>query len=286
MNCGREMIRVYISVTSIPSRINRLLESCIEGLIAQDYQGICGIIVTVPRVNMRGQVFSDSENKALASFMKREAFIRKNVVFHRPGSDAGPMMKFLGAYPFIKADARVREEETCVFVCDDDQIYPPSFISSYVSILNQLSLERRKKTVVGCTGNGFLGKIHPSFRSVMGLRGILLPSNAIRKLHKKVKPLNVPRCCAMNDDTFISLMLYKLGYLFVRASSCSMDVDNEEGDGLCKSYGGFEKPKEQIQCHAKYNTGIVTALIFGVFLILAVSVTLPVLLVLKYKKMN
>lgn len=274
------MIRVYISLTSIPSRVSRLLESCVHGLMAQDYPNIQGIIVTVPRVNMRGQVFSEKETQALEAFSTNDAFKKKNVRVHRPEADAGPMMKFLGAYPCIAAD--VGSGETCVFVCDDDQVYPPNYISSYVSALEKLAPADRKRTVLGCIGGaGLLCKIHPSFMTVMGVKGILLPSDAILRLYHKIKPIVVPTCCAMNDDVFVSLMLHKLGYTFLSAPLCWMEFSNTEPDGLCKSYsGGFDKQKQQIQCHARFNTLIFSALVMcgclicvGVALCLALAVT-------------
>ena len=265
--------------------MTRLLESCIRGLIAQDYTNIQGIIVTVPTVNMRGQVFSEQQNETLQAFMRNDSFKLKNVVFHRPAFDKGPMMKYLGAYPYIKADAG--GGDTYFFICDDDQVYPPTFISSYVSILEKLAPQKREKAVVGCTNHGLLGKIHPSFRAVMGLRGILLPSAAIVKLHDKIKPLSLPTCCAMNDDTFISLMLYKLGYSFITAPSCSTDIENNDVDGLSKSYGDvLQKPIQQIQCHARFNTSMCCVLVvctFSVCLAVATAVALPILVVRKHK---
>ena len=63
---------VYVSLTSIPSRVSRILDANLQSLLTQDHP-VERIVVTIPTVNYRGQPCDTVD----ASFLNRQTWLRQ-----------------------------------------------------------------------------------------------------------------------------------------------------------------------------------------------------------------
>ena len=231
-------VRVSVSLTSIPSRASRILDATLQSLIRQDYP-IDRIIVTVPTVNMRGQSWNGVDVRFLDRYPQ--------VVCHRPDYDWGPVMKYVGAVQ------HVHEDDALVFVCDDDQQYAPTRISTLVEYWRGLN---DPKAIVGWIGRGMQSWAKP-LNITHGVRGVLVPKTALVDLHEELTWTDV-RCCAMNDDVVAGIFFSKAGYRLVDRSGQDdefADRENfESGDGLHSVHGGrVGKVLYIARCHWRLN---------------------------------
>lgn len=266
---------VYISLTSIPSRATRILQENLDELLHQDYP-FKKIIVTIPTVNMRGQVYSDDDKEKLAYV--NDPKYKNKVVFHRPNVDYGPVMKYVGCLP------HVLESDALIFVCDDDQKYAPTRISSLIKRWLQVDEASRPKTIVARKSDRmYVDKLAPSFTTLMGFRGLLVPKAAIEMLQKAIHDYggSIPKCCSMNDDVFASIHFFQAGFKAetgdTEPSFVDGDTENKESvDSLHGSYSAhIKKIMDVARCNLQYNKsgcGMVTAVgifsvVFLIFLI-------------------
>ena len=122
---------VYISLTTIPSRVN-LIEPTIQSLLAQTYE-ITQIFVCIPMNNMRGEV----------SLLTLPEFLENNpkITVTRPEIDHGPIMKYIGSLDQIPLDS-------FVFICDDDMIYRDTCVEEWMTNLFLVSEIDRKKPLL------------------------------------------------------------------------------------------------------------------------------------------
>jgi len=111
---------VYISLTTIPSRIKRVLRDNLQDLLLQTYP-VKGIIITVPRSNMRGQAIAAE----LPEWLLEEPFASR-VTILRPEQDLGPILKYIGGKNIVPPGA-------WVFACDDDQRYVHTGIADWIA---------------------------------------------------------------------------------------------------------------------------------------------------------
>jgi hypothetical protein len=232
-------MKVYVSLTSIPTRVSRILEANLRSLIHQDY-AVERIVVTVPTVNFRGQCCEAID----VSFLDRYP----NVVCHRPDYDWGPIMKYVGGLEHIP------EADALVFVCDDDQFYAVDRISNLVNHWRSLN---DSKAIVGWIGDGVQSWAR-TVHTVHGVRGALVPRAALVDLHEVLKRTHVPRCCAVNDDALASIHFIKAGYHIVDRSGqddeFAGEENLEEADGLHSAYAHPAlKVLDIVCCHLRFN---------------------------------
>jgi len=190
---------VYVSLTSIPSRVSSVLDGNLQSLLGQDYP-IERIIVTIPTINFRGQPCDALD----VSFLNRYP----SVICHRPDYDWGPVMKYVGGL------AHIPEADALVFVCDDDQHYAPNRVSNLVRVWQA---SHDDKAIVGWIGKGVQSWAKAVY-TVHGVRGVLVPRAAIVDLRDALQRTSVPRFCAMNDDALGSIFFIKAGYHLVDRS--------------------------------------------------------------------
>jgi hypothetical protein len=232
-------MKVYASLTSIPSRVTRILDANLQSLLAQDHL-IERIIVTVPTVNFRGQ----RTDAVDFSFLNRYP----NVICHRPEYDWGPIMKYVGGLEHIC------EPDALVYVCDDDQHYAPNRVSNLVQHWTRVGDPR---AIVGWVGTGVQSWAE-SVHTVHGVRGVLVPKAALVDLHAALTRMAVPRCCAINDDALASIQFRKAGYRIVDRSGQDDEFSDGEHfetlDGLHRSYRTrAAKFFDIVRCHWRFN---------------------------------
>jgi len=260
-------LRVYVSLTTIPSRASRILAATVASLINQDHP-VHRIIVTVPTVNMRGQSWDDVD----VAFLEDDP----QVVCHRPDYDWGPVMKYIGGVQ------HVREDDALVFICDDDQEYASNRISTLVHHWRSLN---DPKAIVGWVGQGLQSLAKP-LNIVHGVRGVLAPKAALVDLHEALRWTDV-QCCAMNDDVVASIFFTRAGYRIVDRSGQDDEFAEREnfesGDGLHSVHGNrISKVLYIARCHWRLNQpfmGLVAgAMALAVF---ALAMALVFLIVLR-----
>ncbi|HET6960435.1 MAG TPA: glycosyltransferase [Vicinamibacterales bacterium] len=254
---------MYASLTSIPSRASRILDATVQSLINQDHP-IRHIIVTVPTVNMRGQMWDGVD----VTFLDRYP----QVICHRPDYDWGPVMKYMGALQ------HVHEDDALIFICDDDQQYAPDRISMLVRYWRELNDSR---AIVGWVGRGMQSWAKP-LNIVHGVRGVLVPKAALVDLQEALTWTDV-RCCAMNDDVVASIFFAKAGYRIVDRSGQDdefVERENfESGDGLHSVHGNrVAKVLYIARCHWRLNQPFM-GLLAGVMALVAIALTALVLLI-------
>jgi hypothetical protein len=232
-------MKVYASLTSIPSRVSRVLNANLQSLFSQDYP-VDRIIITIPTVNLRGQSCANVDVSFLDCYPQ--------VVCHRPDYDWGPVMKYVGCLEYIDDDRAL------VFVCDDDQQYAPDRISNLVNLWRSVKDDR---AIVGWVGPGIQSWTR-ALRTVAAVRGVLVPKAAIVDLHAALKGTELPRCCALNDDVLASIHFVKAGYSLVDRSGQNDEFTRPENpesqDALHRMYANQRaKVRDIMLCHWRFN---------------------------------
>lgn len=240
---------VYILLTSIPSRVARILTPNVRHLAQQDYGNVKHIVVTVPTVNMRGQASTGKEDTILHAL---EAEHGGKVIVHRPAFDHGPIMKYIGGVQFVPDRADV-----LVFVCDDDQAYALSRVSELVAQWFAYPPLTRARTVISNHTRLVLNTFDESFRSVFGAYGVLMPATALHAIARGVGAKTL-RCCALNDDIHVGLLLHKAGYSIRAVLSQASpfqggEPNHEESDALHTMHSYARKLFDMYHCHWSLN---------------------------------
>ena len=243
-------MKVYVSLTTIPSRATRILEANLQPLLAQDFP-VERIVVTIPTVNLRGQACADVDVSFLARY--------PNVVCHRPDYDWGPVMKYVGCLDYIA------EDDALVFVCDDDQQYAPDRITKLVQTWRSA---RDEKAVAGWLGRGSQSWFR-ALHHTAGFRGVLLPKRAIVDLRAWLATTALPRYAAMNDDVLVGIRLYKSGYRVIDRSGqddeFARPVNQEDADALHTMYPYHAaKVWDILRCYWRFNQPFAATIVVGV----------------------
>jgi hypothetical protein len=257
-------MKVYVSLTTIPSRVSRILEANLQSLFTQDYP-VERIVVTLPTVNFRGQPCDTVDVSFLDRYPK--------VICHRPNYDWGPVMKYVGCLEHIP------DPEALVFICDDDQRYASNRISNLVNRWYELN---DPNAILGYVGSG-IQSWATSLYTVYGVRGVLVPKAAIVDLDAVLKRTELPRWCAMNDDVFACIFLRRAGYHIVDHSGQDdefADAENPEvEDALHSSYRHHSvKVWDAVRSHWRFNQPFM-GLVAGALALAAALVTAAVLLI-------
>jgi hypothetical protein len=256
--------RVNISLTSIPSRINRILKESLLDLVQQDYEHLDKIYLTVPMENMRGQVMDEH----LPEWLQEEPFVSKVVVV-RPEKDYGPIMKWIGA-------AQVLPEDCWVFVCDDDVRYNHGYISHCVEEATKVAPEERER----CLFNSkfFTEQTHMyNIDLIWGVHGVFVPRSFLATVDEKFDR-SLPTCCLHIDDDVVSVIARDHGYRKVLISS-GLDMLQAIKDSLMQPDGlgtSYNKISDRHKCHSKMNPEYSDNLLIVVVVLSAVTFALVV----------
>ena len=236
----RQMVLLYASLTTIPSRVNRTLERTLQSLVRQT-QPFDRIMITVPTVNMRGQP-CDSVN---LDFLQKYP----TVVCVRPAHDYGPIMKYIGGLEAIPTT----DHDTWVFVCDDDQSYAPDLVA-------RLWAQRQPHSVHASLMPEY--RYMPVLQTLLGYRGVLLPRAALRAIAEELhREGTLQSCCALNDDVTASVYLRRRGYQLkdsheTNTTSFLLEEHEERQDALHTLYAGnAPKLRDMFRCHWQLNRG-------------------------------
>jgi len=178
---------VYISLTTIPSRLNRIVQDNLLHLLKQDFP-VEQIFLTVPLENMRGQPAPEK----LPEFLSQSPLAERVTVL-RPRRDLGPIMKYLG---FLEANT---PEDCWVFVCDDDQKYATALVKNMVA---RATLENPRQVYTHGWSEWLIRGVH-------GYSGVLIHKQALEALQQDVERNGVPDCCAKIDDDYVSILLHR-----------------------------------------------------------------------------
>jgi hypothetical protein len=234
---------VYISLTSIPSRLNRLVRDSLLDLIQQDYDKLQQIFITLPLENMRGQ----KVDPKLPDWLFEEP-LKSKVTISRPDKDYGPIMKWIGAHDLLP-------ENSWVFVCDDDVRYDHHYISLCVEKAGKITDEKQRNKSLFNTSifDNLTENVQIfSIDLIWGVHGVLVSSEFIRYIHEKFN-YKLPPCCLRIDDDVVSVLARDGGYKKVPIPH-GLDIGNAlmnlQGDALSTSYN---KLKDRHECHAIIN---------------------------------
>ena len=181
---------VYVSFTTIPSRLTRIVEKNLEHLLKQDYPNIQKFCICIPKVNRRGQLWTDNEK--WPSIINNE-----RIRVSRPLKDYGPIMKYIGSIEDLPPDA-------WVWICDDDQLYRTDLISRCVEELNKIPQDERERTVLA-----FRSRSMYLHSTVIGYCSAFLHISALKEIEREITdPQNtIPNCCFNIDDDLVSIIL-------------------------------------------------------------------------------
>jgi hypothetical protein len=217
---------MWASITTIPTRVDETLFGTIATLVDQKYP-VEVVIVTLPRVNMRGiEVtirYTDTELQErldeIASAARQDDENRTHIVLVRPSYDWGPIMKYIGVLEYVKTRTDLSWTDIArkmVFVGDDDQMYSSNRIL-YLYKRHTRYCQKNGLSVhdVVCTQkyNGI-----SEVRVVQGYAGVMLTIQSIydanvylmdHMIRTRRKQLEL--CCALNDDVLMAAALLNTG---------------------------------------------------------------------------
>jgi hypothetical protein len=236
---------VFISLTTIPSRVNRILQHCLDGLMLQTYP-VTTILLTIPKRNMRGQKAS----KVLPTWLSEEPY-RSKITLLRPETDYGPICKYIGGVHLVP-------ENAWVFVGDDDQQYVPDGIARMVAAAGELPQETRNTYVLN-SNLAFESTQRFSFRLISGFLGVFVPASFLRVIDQEFDP-NLPLHALRIDDDLVSIYARDNGF-FVHNGPCVINwkhyFAHTPKDGLGRSYNRFQ---DRHLTHMLLNPAYVTNL--------------------------
>ena len=230
---------VYISLTTIPTRLDRIVKERLLDLCQQDYTGIKKIFITIPLNNMRGQ----KAIKNLPTWFEDEPFKSKIAVL-RPTVDHGPIMKWIGAVNVIPRNS-------WVFVCDDDVRYRHDYIRQCVDIASKCT--HKNQTIFNADLNTEAIAIY-KMRLILGVEGVFVHSNFINLVDHNFDR-SLPKCCLRIDDDVVSIIARDNGYtkkqippginLIQAIKDSAMQADSLSGS--------YNRTKDRHKCHAIIN---------------------------------
>lgn len=263
---------MYISVTTIPSRIDTILRGTLEDLVQQDYERFKGVYLTVPMENMRGQ----KSPEVLPAWLTDEEPFKSKVIVLRPEKDLGPVMKWIGPVGTIPADA-------WAFVCDDDQRYTHNYISVIVSRAQQkaktLTTEDMRKRIFNSWLNMEIGAVTLfSIDLILGWQGVFVSAEFLSVVKASYDPA-LPPCCKRIDDDVVSVIARNAGFKVVRVDP-GMDLTHAL-KGLVDSPDALtfaaDRTADRHNCHKVVNpqytdnleiAAIITGILMGLFILL------------------
>lgn len=237
---------VYISFTTIPSRLKSIVKDSLLDLFKQDYNALSGIVLTIPRENMRGEKVSEE----LPSWLEEEPF-RSKVEVLRPEKDLGPVMKWIGAAGHLPADS-------WVFVCDDDVRYRHNYVSECVKFASEVTDEEvRKKSIFNSHLFNNLTESTAIFGVdlIYGVHGVLVHSSFLQLVNTKFDR-SLPKCCLRIDDDVVSVIARNAGYKKVRIST-GLDILDASKKLLANNDNAlstqYNRTFDRHDCHARIN---------------------------------
>jgi cellulose synthase/poly-beta-1,6-N-acetylglucosamine synthase-like glycosyltransferase len=194
MERQNEQPDVFVSLTTIPTRLDRTLEKTLASLLNQDYPNLKGVLVTIPLTNQRGQEWEFPVDEKHYPFLYQD----ERITIIRPDKDYGPIMKYLGSSHFFK-----KHEDVFLWVCDDDQEYLPTCVSDSVFTLcthNRPDDIDHKQVVVANRGIRVLG-----MNGIRGFAGVLIHQHWFHNMYQDMD--TQPKSCRKIDDDYVSAWL-------------------------------------------------------------------------------
>jgi hypothetical protein len=273
---------VWISLTTIPSRVGTTLFDTLASLVRQTH-AVDRIIVTIPLVNMRGIPANiDMSEEELREKLdgittKQQALVVASrvkgksmpdappIMVIRPKYDWGPIMKYMGVLEYVEENKISHHQamSNMILIVDDDQLYHRDILQTR---LRQNANYRQthnvsKHDVI----TAFLPNPHTFLlsRRVRGSYSVLMSGQSIYDArvyidnHMKRKHLQqLEECCALNDDVLISLALHYTGKRFDWQSDSASEVfstTRDPTDSPDALHGNPNKSKHMIQCNLKHK---------------------------------
>lgn len=161
---------VYISLTTVPDRLNTTLPITINTLLAQTHP-IKQIIINVPLKTKKGKKYPTNE------WIHQPKYQDKVFINNIP-EDYGPASKWLGAIDIIPSDAYI-------FICDDDIQYRKNVIKVMIK-----SVIKHPTKQVFTNRNPFTNNL------LWGFAGVIVQA----KYMKKMVDYPLPSECFYTDD--------------------------------------------------------------------------------------
>lgn len=214
--------KVVISLTTTPFRIDKL-HGTLASLLTQTYR-VDEIYINIPYISLKGEKYE------IPKFLTQ----LKNIKINRIEKDYGPASKLLPS--LIKED-----KETIIIVVDDDIIYGPKMVETYISIFYRMD-EKYAFTIFGW-------RITKQLKLTGGLTNVIkyikfkevdiLAGYSSFLVTREMFPSNIfnydvaPKECIWVDDIWISgwlafnnIKIYSLGFCYNNISICDFNNYN------------------------------------------------------------
>lgn len=213
INLPKSNRRIVITLTTIPSRINKLKPTLIS-LLDQSFK-VDQIYINIPYISLKGEKY----------IIPRWLEKLHNITINRVKKDYGPSTKLL---PILK------KESGLIIVCDDDVIYGSKMVENYIKNFKGEAL-----TIFGADiQNGQLKDEWPTFMRFRGPKyvDILMGHNSFlvtRDMFPKevFDYTNSPKECIWTDDVWFSgwlkynnVKIYSLGFNYKNIPMTSLDT--------------------------------------------------------------
>ena len=235
---------VYISLTTIPSRIKRVLRENLEDLLLQTYP-VKGIIITIPRSNMRGQAVDTT----LPEWLQEEPFASR-VTILQPEQDFGPILKYIGGKDIVPPGA-------WVFACDDDQRYVHTGIADWIA---EFDTNLQQTDILNAAWS-----MEPAsrfgFELISGYTGVLFSRAFMDVILASFDP-SLPLHALRIDDDLVSLYARDNGF---RKQVAPMIMDFAHfvatgGEGTDSLTFSFNRLRDRHRTHSRMNPNYVQKL--------------------------
>lgn len=214
------MTGVVASVSAIPSRVHEQLTKCVRSLLVQKPESPRLVVVSVAKNPLRkSQKHFDvpalTKEWLDTEFTEEE---RKRVVLNLVEKDPGPALKYTGAAPFVR-------DGELVFITDDDQ-------TLMVDVLEKMKRARGNDPWVVASGR--MKNLLGTDRYLYGFSTVLLPGAAARKLAERVDAQEIPSCCQMVDDIWVSQQFRGMGYYITNARLSKEELFGNDHENYAK----------------------------------------------------
>jgi len=229
---------VYICFTTIPSRLTGSVKSVLDSHMRQTYAQVKGILLTVPRENMRGMTVSDT----LPPWLDTQPYASKVTVL-RPQKDHGPIMKYLGGRTSVPQDA-------WAFVCDDDQCFSPDCIDTWVKLIGRKDVPASVRSTHVHNPSSLKSGVQYSWAHMEGYQGLLVSRQFLDMVHREFDP-SLPQFCLRVDDDLVSLYARDNGYVKVIMPDKLIRGSVRNPDALSRMY---DRDRDRHQTHALCNS--------------------------------
>lgn len=222
---------IYISITTIPSRIN-LLSQILNCFLKQSVKPK-KILLVIP-------LFSNRFNKEYEISNSLYTFVEKNKdLFEivRTEIDYGPATKLLGAIHHVPKDAYI-------LVCDDDRLVADDFVEKFY---NQLLKKQNDRIIAG----KYTFQPGDTIKTPWGCNGILFPQSLIGSDIFEYFEALCPECQYVDDVFWYKYFIELKNIDIEQVNGIRVSYEFNGTNPLYKEKGALERNNLQKKCFEK-----------------------------------